>query len=142
MTQAKQGDIVTVNYTGALDDGTIFDSSQEHGPLTFTIGEGYMIEGFEQAVIGMSQSETKIIKILAQDAYGPYQQELVAAVEKSQLPVELTPEIGMQLKLGSTQKDSFVATITDITENQVTLDANHPLAGKDLTFQITLVSID
>ena len=142
MAQAKYGDTVKVHYTGKLEDGTIFDSSIDRDPLEFTLGEGRVIPGFEQAVVGMDLNETKTVKIPEGKAYGPHREELVAEVDRSQLPADLKPEIGQQLQGSQPDGQVVVATVTDVSESSVTLDANHPLAGKDLTFDIQLVAIN
>jgi peptidylprolyl isomerase len=138
--QVKNGNTVQVNYTGKLSDGTIFDSSSGRTPLEFTLGSGKLIPGFEKAVLGMKVGEKKTIIIPADQAYGPYHKEMALEIPRSDLK-GITPQIGMQLQ--STQKDGsvIVATIAKITETTVTVDANHPLAGKDLTFEIELLKI-
>jgi peptidylprolyl isomerase len=141
MPQAKQGDTVKVHYTGKLDDGTVFDSSQEREPLEFTIGTGTIIPGFEQAVIGMSPGESKTEVIPPDRAYGPYLEEMVLQIERQQLPAELDPEVGQQLQLQHPTGEVIPVIITDVSSSTVTLDANHPLAGEDLTFDIQLVAI-
>ena len=139
--QAQTGDTVKVHYTGTLEDGTVFDSSIDREPLEFTIGDGRLIPGFEEAVVGMSQGESKTVEIPADEAYGPYYEELVLVVDRDQLPPELQPEVGQQLQFQ--QEDGTIVTLTviDVSELSVTLDANHPLAGQDLTFDIQLVEI-
>jgi peptidylprolyl isomerase len=141
MTQAKNGDTVKVHYTGKLDDGTIFDSSIDREPLEFTLGEGQVIPGFEQAVIGLDLNESKTVKIPAEKAYGPHREELVAVVDRSQLPTDLKPEVGQQLQGRQPDGQTVTVMVTDISESSVTLDGNIPLAGKDLTFDIQLVEI-
>ena len=141
MAQAKYGDTVKVHYTGKLDDGTVFDASVNGDPLQFTIGSGQIIPGFEQAVVGMNPGESKTVKIPAEDAYGQRREDLVLEIEKSQLPEGLKPEVGLQLQSRQPDGRIVVLTIADMTESHVTLDANHPLAGKDLTFEIQLVEI-
>ncbi|GAB4341291.1 MAG: peptidylprolyl isomerase [Leptolyngbyaceae cyanobacterium] len=141
MPQAKQGDTVKVHYTGKLDDGTVFDSSQEREPLEFTIGTGTIIPGFEQAVIGMSPGESKTEVIPPDRAYGPYLEEMVLQIERQQLPTDLDPEVGQQLQLQHPTGEVIPVIITDVSSSTVTLDANHPLAGEDLTFDIQLVAI-
>ena len=140
--QAKTGDTVQVDYTGTLADGTVFDSSKERGPLEFTIGSAQVIPGFNNAVIGMKVGEKKTVTIPADEAYGPHYDEMVIEVDREKLPSDVDPVVGMMLE--STQKDGskVVFVITDISDNNtVTLDANHPLAGKDLTFEIELLKI-
>jgi len=141
MAQAKSGDTVKVHYTGKLDDGTIFDSSQDRDPLEFKIGEGQIIPGFEQAVVGMNPGENKTATIPVDEAYGPRRDEMVMDVEKEQFPEHITPEVGQKLQMKRSDGQIIMVTITDISEAKVTLDANHPLAGKDLTFDIQLVEI-
>jgi len=149
MALAKEGDKVKVHYTGRLEGGEVFDSSEcaeqecgcEAGPLEFTVGEGEVIPGFEKAVIGMSEGETKTFIIPVDDAYGPRNEEMVVAVERSHVPEDMTPEVGMRLEVTQEDGREFPVVITEVTDTHVTLDANHPLAGRDLTFDITLVEI-
>lgn len=141
MAQAKIGDTVRVHYTGKLDDGTVFDTSLGHEPLEFTIGDGRIIPGFEKAVIGMSPDESKTIKISYNDAYGPYFKEMVIVVSKSQFPPNINPEVGQQYQVPTPDGRILIFKVTDMNDDSVTLDANHPLAGKDLIFEIKLVSI-
>ena len=141
MTAAKSGDSVKVHYTGSLDDGTIFDSSRDREPLEFTIGSNMVIPGFENAVTDMEPGATKTITIASADAYGPRNPELVHQLERSQIPegVELTP--GAPLQAEGPNGETVLLTVVEVSETNVTLDANHPLAGRDLTFEIELVSI-
>jgi peptidylprolyl isomerase len=141
MTQAQVGDMVKVHYTGRLTDGTTFDTSVERDPLEFTLGEGELIAGFEQAVLGMAAGESKTTTIPADQAYGPHHAERVIDVERHHLPSDLQPEIGQQLQMTRPDGTTLSVMITTVTETQVTLDANHPLAGQDLIFDITLVEI-
>jgi len=142
MVQAKSGDIVKVHYTGTLEDGTVFDTSVEREPLEFTLGQGQLIPGFEQAVIGMKVGDLKTIEIPADQAYGPHRDDLILVIERDQLPVDLDPKVGQQLQMMQADGRSIVVTITDVFETTVTIDANHPLAGKKLTFEIELVEIE
>ena len=139
--QAKDGDVVKVHYTGKTADGAVFDSSLGREPLQFTIGEGKLLARFEQAVIGMKLGESKTVKIPTDEAYGPYREDLVIVIEWSQLSEGVKPEIGQRLK--STQPDGrmIVARVIKVSESGVTVDANHPLAGEDLTFDIELIEI-
>ncbi|MFQ5863858.1 MAG: peptidylprolyl isomerase [bacterium] len=141
MAQAKNGDTVRVHYTGKLVDGTVFDSSVDREPLEFKIGAGQLIPGFEQAVVGMKPGESISTNIAAYDAYGQHDEDLVWVVETSELPDDLEPEVGQHLE--SIQRDGRRITllITEVSESTVTLDANHPLAGKDLVFDIELIEI-
>ena len=141
MAQAKNGDTVMVHYTGKLIDGTVFDSSTERDPLQFTIGAGEIIPGFEQAVLGMNTGESKTTKIPVDEAYGSYRPEMVVEVERDQMPPEMEPEVGQQIQIQQPSGQIIPVTITNISDSTVTLDANHPLAGEDLIFDIELVDI-
>jgi len=141
MAQAKSGDKVQVHYTGRLTDGTVFDSSEGRPPLEFTVGEGQVIPGFENAVIAMEVGDKKTVEIPVDQAYGPSQDELVMPVPRDQFPPDITPEVGQQLQMGHPSGQTLVVTVTDVKEDIVTLDANPPLAGEDLTFDIELVAI-
>lgn len=140
MSQAKTGDTVRVHYTGKLDDGTEFDSSDGRDPLEFEVGKGLVIPGFEEAVVGMAAGDKTSVTIPPDAAYGPKLDHLVMSVDRAQLPPDLDPELGDRLEMtGEDQK--MVVTVTEMTDDTVTLDANHPLAGKSLTFEIELVAI-
>lgn len=141
MAQAKPGDTVEVHYKGQLDDGTVFDSSEGRAPLRFTIGAGGIIPGFEQAVVGMQPGEKKTETIPAEQAYGPHREEMMLTVERTQLPGDIDVEVGQQLEIADDQGHTAVATIAEVNDTAILLDANHILAGQDLTFQIELVSI-
>jgi FKBP-type peptidyl-prolyl cis-trans isomerase 2 len=141
MAQAKTGDTVKVHYTGKLDDGTVFDTSAEREPLEFTIGKEQLIPDFEQAVIGMSPEESKTIQIPSDNAYGPYREDMVMEIERNKLPPEIEPKIDQKLQMRHPNGQATVVTIIEVSESQVTLDGNHPLAGKDLTFDIQLTEI-
>jgi len=141
MAQACNGDSVKVHYTGNTDDGQIFDSSAEREPLQFTIGEKQVIPGFEDAIIGMEPGESKKITITADKAYGPHNPDMIAAVDRSRFPDDLEPQVGQQLQMRQSEDQVIVVTVASVSDSQVTLDANHPLAGKDLTFDIQLVEI-
>ena len=138
---ARDGNTVKVHYTGTLEDGTTFDTSVGREPLEFTLGAGKMIPGFEKAVYGLAVGESKTVTILAEEAYGPYRPDLVAVVEREQLPAGLEPEVGQQLHAQQTDGSTARVLVTDVSETTITLDANHSLAGKDLTFEIKLVEI-
>jgi len=140
MHHAKDGDIVKVHYIGKFSDGTIFDSSADSEPLEFTLGQGEIIQGFEDAVIGMNPGDTKRFNVTPEKGYGPRRQEMVLQVHREKLPPGLDPSVGQQLQVH--QADAvFPVTITDVSEAIVTLDGNHPLAGKELVFEIELVDI-
>jgi len=141
MTQAKNGDTVNVHYTGKLDDGTTFDTSVGGDPLQLKIGEGGIIPAFEQAIIGMSLDESKTIYIPADEAYGPRREEMVMAVDKDQLPEDFEPAVGQQLQISQPDGHTFMVTIAAIAESTITLDAHHPLAGENLTFDIQLTEV-
>ena len=141
MAQAKSGDTVKVKYTGKLDDGTVFDSSIDRDPLEFTIGENMIIPGFEAAVIGMNIGETKTINIPPEEAYGPYFDEMVMEANREEFPADMKPEIGLKIQIHHEDGGSIIASITKIVEDIITLDANHPMAGKALNFDIELVGI-
>lgn len=141
MSQAKDGDKVKVHYTGKLDDGTVFDTSKDRRPLEFEVGSGSVIPGFEQGIIGMETGETKTISIPPEEAYGASREELVVDVKKTDFPDNITPAIGQQLQIHQPGGNSINVIVTDMKEDIVTLNANHPLAGKTLTFDIELVEI-
>ena len=141
MTQAKSGDKVRVHYEGQLSDGTIFDSSLEREPIEFILGQDTVIPGFEQAVLGMEAGESKDVSIPPEDGFGEYSEDLVVNIEKNMLPPDINPELGMQLEVSSEEETPRVFTIADIAEDSITLDGNHPLAGKEIAFKITLLEI-
>lgn len=141
MAQAKSGDTVKVHYTGKLDDGTVFDSSADREPLEFTLGSGSIIPGFERAVLGMNLGESKTEVIPTDDAYGPHLDEMVVVVDRQQMPPEIEPQVGQQLQLQQQDGQVLPVVITDVSGASVTLDANHPLAGEALIFDIELVEI-
>jgi len=138
---AKDGDTVKVHYTGTLDDGTVFDTSVEREPLEFTLGEGKVIPGFEKAVKGMKVGQSKTATIPVEKAYGPYRDDLVIAIERTQLPENLNPEVGQRLQMQQANGRLSVVIVTDVSEKTITVDANHPMAGKDLTFELKLVEV-
>jgi len=140
--QAKRGDTVHVHYKGTLDDGTQFDSSEDSEPIVFTIGAGQVIPGFEQAVEGMSQGDRKTERIEAGEAYGEHRDELVFTVSRDQMPPGTDVEVGDMLRVGFPDGSNAAVQVAAVDENTVTLDANHPLAGKNLTFELELVSIE
>lgn len=141
MSQAKQGNSVKVHYTGKLDDGTVFDSSVGREPLDFTVGAGQLIAGFDEAVVGMAVGEKKTVRIAAEQAYGPHNPEMTLQVPRSDLPADIQPELGMQLEASQEGGHSMVVTVVEVTDESVTFDANHPLAGKALTFEIEVVEL-
>lgn len=137
----QKGDVVKVHYTGKFENGAIFDSSEKSGPLEFEIGKGVVIPGFELGILSMDIGQKKTIKILPENGYGPYEPELVFLVKLSQLPPHINPTVGLQLEVSSDQNFPIYATIKEITPDNVVLDANHPLAGKTLVFDIELLSV-
>ena len=137
----KNGDTVTLEFIGTLDNGETFDTSLGEEPLVFTLGEGEMVPAFENAILGMKVGEIKKFTIPAEEAYGPYYQEYVLEVPRSDIPDDIVPVIGMQLQQVQEDGTIVVATITKVTEETVTLDANHALAGRDLTFEVELLDI-
>jgi len=138
MRIAKKDDQVQVHYTGKLTDGSVFDSSVEREPLTVSLGAGELIPGFENAIFGMKEGEKKQVKIPPKDAYGEHLKDLVKVIRREFFPKDLVPQEGMQLQLGQNEEATLV-TLTEVTDSHVTLDANHPLAGKVLDFEIQLV---
>jgi peptidylprolyl isomerase len=140
---AKAGDTVTVYYTGTLDDGSVFDTNVNATPLTFTVGKGMVIPGFEEAVSGMAVNEEKMVRIPADKAYGSYNRSLVHVLNRSVLPANTTPVVGQFFTIRSTiDGTASVVKIINVTPSAITLDENHELAGKDLTFSIKLVAIN
>jgi peptidylprolyl isomerase len=141
MPQAKQGDTVQIHYTGKLDDGTVFDTSRERHPLRFTLGKGQVIAGFEQAVVGMNTGEFKTAKIPVEQAYGQRRTDMIVTIDRNQLPSGLDPKIGQRLEMTQADDQNILVTVTGATDSTLTLDANHPLAGQQLTFDIELIGI-
>ncbi|OGU15658.1 MAG: peptidylprolyl isomerase [Geobacteraceae bacterium GWC2_53_11] len=169
MAQAEKGNTVTINFTGTLDDGTIFDSTleatecdddccddscddgceddecgcggHEAGPMTFVLGEEILFPQIDAAIVGMSPGEKKTVKIAAVDAFGEYDKEKVFTVPRSDLPEDLVPEVGDELSLSNEDDEELDVVVLEASDDQVTFDANHPLAGEDVTFEIELVSI-
>ena len=141
MSQAKSGDTVKIHYTGTLDDGTQFDSSEGREPLEFELGAGQVIPGFDSAVDGMAVGEQKTVNIPAAEAYGERNDEMIQDVPKTALPGDMEPEVGMGLQAQSPDGQVMQLTVTAVAEDTITVDGNHPLAGKPLNFDITLVEI-
>ena len=138
----KKGDKVTLEYKGSLDDGTVFDSSDRHKtPLKFEVGAGKVIPGFDQAVMGMKPGEEKNFTLQPSEAYGDRNPQLTQVVPRNQLPKDQEPKVGMMLAVGTPDGKQIPATITEVSAGNVTLDMNHPLAGKALTFDIKLVEV-
>jgi len=162
MAQAKNGDKVRVHYTGTLEDGSIFDSSEDtedmcgdecedegcgcgvahhDSPLEFVIGSGMLLPKFEAAVVGLEPGQSVTVKIAADDAYGQRAEEMVATIQRSEIPADMNPQVGDQMEVVLQDGSPMPVMVTDATESAITLDANHPLAGQDLTFEIRLVEI-
>lgn len=166
MAQAQKGDRVTIDFTGTLEDGTVFDSTlegagcetddcesddcgdgscgcgcEESGPMTLTIGGGEFFEKIEEALIGMAPGEKKTVVIPAVEGFGEYDEEKVFTVERSDLPPDLIPEVGQELVISNENDEDFGVTVVEVTDESVTFDANHPLAGEDLTYEFQLVEI-
>jgi FKBP-type peptidyl-prolyl cis-trans isomerase 2 len=141
MSEAASGNTVKVHYTGTLNDGTTFDSSAGGDPLQVVLGDGGLIPGFEQAVIGMAVGETKTVVIPAAEAYGEHHAERVHEVERTKIPAEIDLEVGRVLEAVGADGAAMAVIVAGLTDTMVTLDFNHPLAGKDLTFELELVEI-
>ncbi|MEI6209484.1 MAG: peptidylprolyl isomerase [Desulfuromonadales bacterium] len=166
MAQAKKGDTIAINYTGTLEDGTVFDSTLEgmecdndeiceddcsddecgcgghaSGPMTFVLGEAILFPQIDDAIVGMAPGEKKKIHIPAADAFGEYDREKVFTVPRAELPEDLVPEVGDELVLSNEDDEEIGVTVLETTKEGVTFDANHPLAGEDVTFEVELVDI-
>lgn len=141
MTQVKPGDKVRIHYTGTLSDGTTFDSSEGRDPLEFTVGSGEIIPGLDSALPGMAAGESKTVEIPCAEAYGEHNPEARQAIPRAQVPDNIPLEVGTRLQLQTPEGQVMPVTVAEVTDEAVVLDANHPLAGKDLTFAIELVSI-
>lgn len=138
----KKGDKVKVEYEGSFDDGTIFDKSEIHGkPLEFEVGSGQVIKGFDEALVGMKKGEEKTVKLKSADAYGEPKKELVQKIPRDHLPKDKEPEAGMMLLMGLPDGKQMPARIVEVSDKEVTVDINHPLAGKDLNFKLKIVDI-
>ena len=141
MQAVKSGDKIKVHYHGRLNNGETFDSSQGREPLEFTVGSGQVIKGFDEGVMGMQVGDKKTVNIPVQDAYGEKSDEMLIEFDRSQFPPDMKPEVGMQLMMNNGQGQSFPVIVREVQEDSVVLDANHPLAGEDLTFDLELVEI-
>jgi peptidylprolyl isomerase len=141
MAQAKMNDTVTVHYTGSFTDGVVFDSSVDREPFEFTIGQGMVIPGFESGIIGMQEGDSKKINIPAEDAYGPHREDLLTTIERSQIPASIDLQIGMVLQMRSPDGGTANVSIREINQENVILDLNHPMAGKELIFEVNLVKV-
>lgn len=153
MAQARKGDTVKINYTGMLEDGTVFDSTHEQGecdsgdcgcgggPKQLTLGEGEFLTPLEDALVGMAVGETKKVIIPAEDAFGEYDLEKVFSVPRSDLPEDLKPEIDDEIVLVNEEEEELAVIVVEVNDEEITFDANHPLAGEDVTFEMELVEI-
>jgi len=141
MAKAKDGNTVRVHYVGKLDDDSVFDSSKDRDPFEFQVGKGHVIPGFEEAVVGMNPGDTKTTKIPSDKAYGPCREDMIQKMDRSQAPPEVQLEVGLQLRVTGPDGRPGIVTVTELSDSTATLDANHPLAGKDLTFEIELIEI-
>jgi peptidylprolyl isomerase len=141
MTQAKAGDTVRVHYTGTLTDGTQFDSSSGRDPLEFTVGSGQIIPGLDKEIPGMEPGEKKQVKIAPEEAYGERDPSRVQTIPRDKIPENIPTDPGTQLQMQTPQGQAIPVTVMEATDSEVTLDANHPLAGKELTFDVELVEI-
>lgn len=139
---AKLNDTVKVHYKGTLSNGEVFDTSEGKEPLEFKLGEGQIIPGFEKGIVGMQAEESKKINIPVAEAFGEPKEELLQEVPKAQLPQDIKPEVGLKLMSQSPEGQQIPLVVTEVKEDTITVDANHPLAGQDLTFEVTLVSIN
>ncbi len=142
MAEVKSGDTVAIHYTGTLLDGTTFDSSDGREPLEFEVGSGHIISGLDVALPGMTLGEKKIVKIACADAYGPLNPEMRQAIPREGIPEDIALEVGIQLQMQTPDGQAMPVMVVDLDDATVTLDANHPLAGKDLQFDIELIKID
>ena len=142
MTQVKTGDTVHIHYTGTLNDGTTFDSSEGREPLTFEVGSGQIIPGLDSAIPGMTVGDKKTVNVACDDAYGQMNPAMRQDVPRADIPAEIPLEVGSRLQMQTQDGQVIPVTVAAVEEESVTLDANHPLAGEDLTFNIELVKID
>ena len=142
MTQVKTGDTVHIHYTGTLNDGTTFDSSEGREPLSFQVGSGQIIPGLDSAIPGMTVGDKKTVNVACDEAYGQVNPEMTQAVPRADIPADIPLETGTRLQMQTQNGQAIPVTVTAVDDSTVTLDANHPLAGQDLTFNIELVKID
>jgi len=141
MAQAKSGDTVKLNFTGKLKDGSVFGSTAEQEPLEFKLGEGQVIPGVEKAVAGMEVGESKTVELSSEQAYGAHQEELIEKVERDKFPEGTNPQVGQRFEVPQPDGKKMMVRVVEVSDSAVTLDANHPLAGKDLTFELELLEI-
>jgi FKBP-type peptidyl-prolyl cis-trans isomerase 2 len=141
LSKVKDGDTVKVHYTGTLENGEVFDTSENREPLEFTLGQGQLIPGFEKAVTGLNIGDSTTVDIPSKEAYGDVREDLIISVPKNQLPDNIEPQVGMQLQVNQPDGQPVPVRVTEIGDENLTLDANHPLAGKDLSFKIEVVDV-
>ena len=142
MQEAQVGDLVSVHYTGKLTNGEVFDSSKDRDPLKFTLGNKELLGGFEDGVVGMKPGETKSVTLNPEQAFGDRREDLVLKLPKTEFPQHITPSVGLQLKMGDANGANLTVVITEVAEDSVTLDGNHPLAGQTIVFDIELIEIE
>jgi len=141
MTQVKPGDTVRIHYTGTLQDGSTFDSSDGRDPLEFEVGSGHVISGLDVALPGMTVGDKKTVNVPCQEAYGPIDPDMRQVIARSSIPPDISLEVGLRLQMQAPDGQALPVVVAELTDDEVTLDANHPLAGYDLTFAIELVSV-
>jgi len=141
METVKEGDTIVIEYTGRLEDGTVFDSTSGKNPLEFTVGEGEVVAGLEKGVIGMAPGETKKIVIASEEGYGPHLKERVCALDRKRVPDNFQPEVGQQLQMYRADGLPIVGTVVAVSDATLTMDYNHPLAGKTMIFETKVLAI-
>jgi peptidylprolyl isomerase len=141
MAHPQSGDRVKVHYTGRFGDGRVFDSSRQRGPMELTLGQGQVIPSFEEALTEMEPGEEKTVTIQAEQAYGPRRRDLMVSIDRTEFPNHIEPTVGQELQVRQNDGEVKVVRIADVSDKEVTLDANHPLAGEDLTFDLELVEV-
>lgn len=141
MSRPRPGDTAMIHYTGRLGDGRVFDSSKDRGPMELMVGKGQVIPRFEEAVTEMEPGEARTVTIPAEQAYGPRRADLLVTVDRAEFPEHIQPAVGQQLEVRRDDGERAIVTIAEVSAEQVTLDANHPLAGEDLTFDLELVDV-
>ena len=141
MTQAKNGDTIKVNYTGRLDNGEVFDTTEDRQPFEFVLGQRRVISGFENALVGMSPGEKKTVKLPPDEAYGPRREEMVVKIDRNRIATDAEVEVGQALQLKASDGTPVAAKVTQVNDTDVVVDANHPLAGHALTFEISLLEV-
>jgi len=141
MEKAKDGDTVSIHYTGMLESGEVFETTKERNPIEITLGNRRVVPGIEKGILGMTVGETKTFEVAPEQGFGKRMQEFKTAVKRDDLPEQITPVIGQPLKVEQRDGDSFVMFISDMDEDTVTLDVNHPLAGQTLTFTVELLAL-